>query len=256
MSAIALRNDEKLGLGVAVALHLALLGVLLFQPRKAEEFPLPERMTVTLSDEVGLQSTSPEPMAAPAPDQAPQLGEAEPEPLPVAGPAPRPEPLAARPQPSSSAPSAKSPAKPQAPPKPNAGASRIGNDFLKGVPGSNAAGSAKTPPAAAAGPAVKAALSGAIAREIKDRWASPQGAEVEKLVTILAWDLNPDGSLAGPPRLVRQEGITDANRTQAPRHLEQAIRAVKLAAPFDLPQEYYSAWKRISAFRFDRKLSQ
>ena len=42
-----------------------------------------------------------------------------------------------------------------------------------------------------------------------------------------------------------------------PTHLtEQAIRAVELAAPFNLPPEYYNAWKRVSSFRFDRKLSQ
>jgi hypothetical protein len=85
---------------------------------------------------------------------------------------------------------------------------------------------------------------------------APQGAEAELLVTILSWDLNPDGSLAGNPRLVRQEGITDANRAQAARHVEQAIRAVRLAAPFNLPDELYPAWKRVIAFRFDRKLSQ
>jgi hypothetical protein len=55
---------------------------------------------------------------------------------------------------------------------------------------------------------------------------------------------------------VRQEGITDANRAQAARHAEQAIRAVRLAAPFNLPDEFYPAWKRVTAFRFDRKLSQ
>ena len=75
-------------------------------------------------------------------------------------------------------------------------------------------------------------------------------------MTILAWDLIADSSLAGSPRVVRQEGLTDANRAQAPRHAEQAVRAVRLAAPFDLPGEYYNAWKRITSFRFDRKLSQ
>jgi len=75
-------------------------------------------------------------------------------------------------------------------------------------------------------------------------------------VTILSWNLNRDGTLAGRPTVVRQEGINDANRAQAGRHAEQAIRAVQLAAPFDLPEEYYDAWKRVASFRFDRKLSQ
>ena len=125
-------------------------------------------------------------------------------------------------------------------------------------PGAAGKAASPNPPAAAIGPAVKASLVGAISREIKPQWQGkvPQGIDSEKLVTVLAWDLNPDGSLAGNPRVVRQEGITDANRAQAPRHAEQAIRAVKLAAPFSLPPEYYAAWKRISEFRFDRRLSQ
>jgi hypothetical protein len=106
------------------------------------------------------------------------------------------------------------------------------------------------------GPAVRSSLAGAISRQLKPRWVAPQGADAELLVTILAWDMNPDGSLKGAPHVVRQEGITDANRAQASRHAEQAIRAVRLAAPFDLPDQYYDAWKRVASFRFDRKLSQ
>ncbi|MEY4238493.1 MAG: hypothetical protein RL339_1094, partial [Pseudomonadota bacterium] len=104
--------------------------------------------------------------------------------------------------------------------------------------------------------AVRSALSGAIARQLKPHWKIPQGAEAELLVTVLEWRLKPDGSLDGAPRVVRQEGITDANRAQAARHAEQAIRAVRLAAPFNLPEEYYPAWRLISNSRFDRKLAQ
>ena len=136
------------------------------------------------------------------------------------------------------------------------GASRLGNDFLKGLPGGQVAGAATTPVAAKAGPQVAASLSQAIARQLKPRWVAPQGAEADALVTILAWDLARDGSLAGGPRVVSQSGVTDANRTQQARHAEQAIRAVQLAAPFDLPEPYYDSWKRVAAFRFDRKLSQ
>ena len=37
-------------------------------------------------------------------------------------------------------------------------------------------------------------------------------------------------------------------------HAERAIRAVQLAAPFDLPDEYYNAWRNIAEWRFDRRL--
>jgi hypothetical protein len=102
---------------------------------------------------------------------------------------------------------------------------------------------------------VVAALGSAVARQIKPHWTAPQGADADKLVTVISWSLNPDGSLAGRPDVVQQLGVNDANRAQAQRHAEQAIRAVQLAAPFDLPAPYYAKWKRAS-FRFDRKLSQ
>lgn len=124
------------------------------------------------------------------------------------------------------------------------------------MPGTQASGAAHNPPAAAIGPAVRSALLGAVSRALKPRWVAPQGAEADKLITFVTWNLNRDGTLAGPPRVVRQEGITDANRPQAARHAEQAMRAIQLAAPFNLPAEYYDAWKRIVEFGFDRKLSQ
>ena len=75
-------------------------------------------------------------------------------------------------------------------------------------------------------------------------------------MTVLRFRLNEDGSLAGRPSVVRQTGVNDTNRAQAGRHAEQAIRAVQLAAPFDLPTQYYEAWKNVTAFSFDWKLSQ
>lgn len=84
----------------------------------------------------------------------------------------------------------------------------------------------------------------------------PEGADSEKLVTILRWRLNRDGSLAGAVEFIGQDGQTEANRAQWQRHKEQAIRAVQLAAPFDLPAEYYDAWKTVGPIRFDKRLTQ
>lgn len=272
MAVTALRRDEGLALLAAVAAHVVLVLVLTIRP-SALPLPPPERITVTLSDEVGLTSTSPSSAPAAA-EEAPEPGEqaAPPPPAPVAQPEPLPKPLPRatiapppRPAPLTKATPAKAPPAKAATPAPKAppakavtkpGASRIGDDFLKGSPGGTAKAPPGPPPAATIGPAVRSALSGAISRQLKPKWVAPQGAEAERLVTILTWDLNPDGSLAGNPRVVRQEGITDANRAQAARHAEQAIRAVRLAAPFNLPDEFYPAWKRITTFRFDRKLSQ
>ena len=283
MAQQSLRKEEALGLAVAIAAHAGLVAFLLLKP-PAPPPPRPERIAVTLSDEVGLTSAAPNPAADAALDTAPELGEPAPEPSP-APPPPKPEPqVKPVPQPKAvPAPQPKPQPKPLVPAKPVAkptpakpaaaptrpvatapaakpatkpGASRFADAFNKGIPGAVGKTPAQNPPAAAIGPAVRSALAGAISRQLKPKWVAPQGMEAEKLVTILAWDLNPDGTLAGNPRVVRQDGITDANRAQAQRHAEQAIRAVRLAAPFDLPAEYYTAWKRISEFRFDRRLSQ
>ena len=77
-----------------------------------------------------------------------------------------------------------------------------------------------------------------------------------ELVTILAFRLDEDGKLIGQPRVMSQSGVTDSNRPQVSLHAERAIRAVQLAAPFDLPPEYYNAWKNVSGARFDRNLSR
>lgn len=322
----SLRKSEMVGLAVALAGHVALVWVLAMEHSTPP--PPPQRMTVTISDDVGLQSTSPSQEQA-APDQAPQLGQAQPEeqaapqkpepvvkpepvPVPRPQPVPKPEPVKPQPRPEPPKPQPKpqpvvhkpEPAKPEprkpepkpAPHKPEprkpekvqddpvgraiaaregktatkaaskgakdakpsdkpAGGSRLGADFLKGMtPQGN--GKAQTPPGQVAGPAVRASLGSAISRALKPHWRVPQGVDVDELVTVLAFDLNKDGSLAGQPRVVSQSGITDSNRTQAHIHAENAIRAVKLAAPFALPPEYYDAWKHVTAFRFDRNLAQ
>ena len=79
--------------------------------------------------------------------------------------------------------------------------------------------------------------------------------EVEALVTVVRFRLNRDGTLAGAPEVLRTTGQTDANRAQVRRHQEQAVRAVRLAAPFDLPEQYYSGWRVITS-NFDNRLAQ
>ncbi len=267
-------REERIGLAIAIAAHIGLVAWLALAPSRSTFQPPPERMTVSLSEEVAPDATSPEPLAQAAPETAPTLGEAAPEsaPLPeiaplepapkvIASPLPRPAPPVAKP---TARPTAKPSAKPTAAPdsrtrrRPDAltGASRVGSDFLKGVPGGEVRSAAQNPPAARAGPQVTASLAQAISRALKPRWNAPQGAEADQLVTVLTFDLNPDGSLAGRPKVVSQSGVTDANSPQKARHAEQAIRAVQLAAPYDLPAQYYSLWKHVASFRFDRRLSQ
>ena len=249
-----LKGEERLGLGVAVAAHVALFAALLWHAnREPAQVPPADRMSVSLAEDVSLESTAPDPSEASQAAVAPTLA-----PLPEPAPAPEPvverrptrpaERTIARPTPSPT--SARRPA-PRETARP-AGGSRLGDDFLRGVSDGDRANSGT--PAAVAGPAVQASIASAMIRQIKPHWSAPQGADAELLVTILDWDLNPDGSLKGRPRLVRQLGINDSNRPQAPLHAERAIRAVQLAAPFRLPDEYYSAWKSLRGIRFDRNL--
>ena len=255
-----LSREERIGLGIAAAAHVALVAALVWQVRgQPATLPVPERITVSLATEVAPTSTAPRPapaaQAAVAPEPIPTVQvkdvpkpaiQALHQPAPKATPLPRPSaaPAPAKPIPPKLA--------PQKPAKPAAG-SRLGEDFLAGVSAGDRTKAAGTP-AAAFGPAEQASLSQAINRQLKPKWNAPQGADAELLVTVLAWDLNPDGSLAGQPRVVSQSGITDSNRPQAKLHAERAIRAVELAAPFNLPPQFYDKWKRISAWRFDRKL--
>ncbi len=74
----------------------------------------------------------------------------------------------------------------------NAGASRLGDDFKKGLgdkPDANA-----PLPASQIGSSEKASLVQAVARQLKPYWRQPSGVDVDKLVTVIEWDLNPDGT--------------------------------------------------------------
>jgi outer membrane biosynthesis protein TonB len=287
-----LRKEESFGLLAAVVVHAGLLAVLVLRPPETP-LPPPERITVTLDGDVGLVSGAPDAVRQTAATVAPELGETLPEPAedlpldtvepettptvtprptsspppratsrpaprPTSRPAPRPTARAtSRPSPApspraSSRPSPPAPRATQAPSRPTGG-SRIGSDFLEGSGGSSTSSTATGTEAAAITPRVQSALTSQIARELKPHWAAPQGPDVEKIVTYLSFSLNKDGSLAGKPTLVNQTGVNDVNRSQAFRHAEQAIRAVELAAPFDLPPQYYSAWKRVDRWRFDRR---
>ena len=280
-----LRSDERIGLGIALALHVALVAVLLARPEGAPVFEPPEKMTVNLATEVGLEATAPDPVRESRAAIGPELA---PEPAPVVEPAPAPEPVvqpapapprpvaASSPRPTP-APRATTPPRPRptaasteprrrpdtpstrtqstpAPPK-RTGGSRVGSDFLAGAGDSTATTETRVP-ASQIGASAKASLVQAIASRIKPRWQPPSGPEVDKITTYLRFRLNENGSLAGRPELVRQTGVNDINRAQAERHAEQAIRAVQLAAPFNLPDEHYEAWKLVGPFGFDWKLAQ
>ena len=242
----SLSREERLGLGIAAVAHVALVAALVWQVRdEPTALPIPERMDVSLADEVSLESTSPDPAAEVQAAAAPEMvAEPLPQPTrPVAQPTPTPRPTT-RPSP-----------RPTSTPPPTQPRPRPDLNEVFG-PGANVPDRPANPgnPAAQFGPAEQASLSQAINRQLKPHWSAPSGVDAEKLITVLRWELNPDGSLKGRPEMVSQSGITASNRPQAALHAERAIRAVQLAAPFDLPEEFYDKWKRIREWRFDRRL--
>ena len=259
MEATTFRKEERYGLAIALGLHLLLVAALLLQPVRDEVLDIPERMTVSLAEDVGLEATAPDPVPESQAAIAPTLAE-QPQPT-VVEPAPQPSAAPRQETPPITAPR-RTATQPQPKPKPRStpspstgGGSRIGDNFLGGA-GSSTKTDETRIPASQIGASAKANLIQAISRQIKPHWNAPSGLDAELLVTELAFDLNEDGTLKGAPRVLRQSGINDSNRPQASLHAERAIRAVVQAAPFDLPAEYYNAWKSIRGARFDRNLSR
>ena len=253
MTAPHYRREERIGLAVAVVAHLGLGAVLLIQPAPEPLGEIPKRMTVNLTDDVGLEDTSPVPVpesrAATAPTRDPNP------PVPdVATPPPRPTERSIAPDPAPRPKTTQQPRVAQPQPKPKErGGSSFKDAFQSGV-GGNPDSRETRSAGSTFGAAEQASLSQAINRQLRQHWRAPQGVDSDKLITVLSWRLNQDGSLAGTPRVVRQSGINDSNRAQAKIHAEQAIRAVQLAAPFDLPEEFYDKWKLVRDWTFDRRL--
>jgi len=254
MGDIALRNEEKIGLGAAVLLHGALVGVLALQTMRSEVAVFPERINVSLATEVGMEAAAPDPVSesrlavAPtiADNPAPAPEAAKPEPAPRAAPVPpkppartaaqQPAPTRERTRPDRTPPKQAITPPRQTTGKPG-GAPRIGDDFLPGK-GSSTTTTETRAPAQTIGPTELASLRSAVARQVKIKWQGrvPQGPDAEKLVTRVRFRLNPDGTLAGEPELVgATSGVTDLNRNQVARHREEAVRAVKLVGQFKLP---------------------
>lgn len=267
---MTLRNDEKIGLGAAVLLHGALVGVLALQTMRSEVSVFPERINVSLATDVGLEAASPDPVSESRASIAPTL-DANPAPAPEAAdpepsarvtqtPPPRPTPRNSTQQPAPTRDRSR-PDRTQTsqtattPPRttPRGGGSRIGDDFLDGK-GSSTTTTETRAPAATFGAKEAADLRSAISRQIKRNWSAPNGVEAEMLVSVVRWQLNRDGTLKGRPTCrTNPSSITESNRPQASLHCERAIRAVQLADFSNLPEQFYSRWDDLE-WQFDRRL--
>lgn len=254
MKQVLIQHDERWALCVALILHAALASTFAIHTRDSGTPKLFERMAVNLVDETSLRSANSETAedagAAMAPNLADQIQE---ESFQDYEPAitERADKRITNPISESKIPEnflEETRGTPR-----EATGSKVSDNFLEGV-GSDQAIEDQRIPAEQIGRYARASLRQALNRQIKPHWNAPQGIDADQLVTVLAFRLKEDGSLVGRPRVVDQFGINASNNAQALLHAERAIRAVQLAAPFDLPLEYYNAWKNITEWRFDRRL--
>lgn len=85
-------------------------------------------------------------------------------------------------------------------------------------------------------------LKGMLKQQLNGCWRPPgTGGGEEVPVVELHWELNPDGTLVGEPR------VTSAPSTTAGQvYAEAALRAVRMCSPFHLPPDKYEGgWKYI-----------
>lgn len=290
MAALRIREEDIAGITLAVLAHAGLIAWLALAPRPAPPPPVERvtvTLDAPVSADAGSPSReeaqaavapviAPEPAPAPAPAPVPapvaKVTPAPPQPAPpkpVVRPAPAPKAITP-PQPQRKppprqvkqpAPQAKQPTgglvsnnflKDLRPAPKTGGGSRVGDKFLDGVKAGADKGKAATPPGPAITPELRVSFAQAVLRQVRPNWQGrvPQGVDVELLVSVISVELNRDGTLARDPVLLRQEGVNDANRAQARRHAEEAIRAVKLSAPFRLPADAYEGWKTLPPLRF------
>ncbi|MBV7257995.1 energy transducer TonB [Erythrobacter sp. WH158] len=264
------RKEDSIALPVAVVLHLGVAALLVLQPVRDEVVQIPQRMSVSLATEVGLEATAPDPASESSAAIAPVLGEelapdnteAPTEAAPDTTPTPPPVNVT-RSNTTTPTPPARDRSRPdRTRPKPSpsparaaerGGGSRIGDDFLPGQ-GSSTTTTETRAPAATFGRRERASLASAITRQLRRHWTAPNGVDADKLVSTVSWKLNQNGSLRGSPTCRTDPGsITASNKPQAGLHCDRAIRAVRRAAPFKLPEQFYSRWDDLE-WTFDRRL--
>lgn len=258
------RGNEKVGVAIAAALHVAVIGLLSVQwtggdrrfdnppmevdlvaetaPQSTAPVITEEAPATRLGEEEGTTITAPEPVPAPpVPDPI-----VRPTPAPAPKQVQRPVPAPAKKQPPAkkaepkAAPKTATPAK-QNPARPTGRLDGIVDGLSKAPTKST---QTKGAPAAATAAEVRRSIDVSIKAKVGPRWNSCRvtGVDVDQLKTVVKFRLTQSGALAGFTS-VETSGENDSNRFQVQRHQECAKRAVELAAPFDLPEENYSFWQ-------------
>lgn len=103
----------------------------------------------------------------------------------------------------------------------------------------------KGAPATATAAEVKRSIDVAIDGAIVPYWRRnvPSGVDVDQLRVVLRINLSKDGRVVNITQRGQLQGKTDSNVPQQALFVERAMRSIRQAAPFDLPEEHYDQWK-------------
>ena len=235
---------EWTGTGAALLFHVALIGALSMSLASVDSTPEPPAMEVEFVEDVGLTAAAPQSIPVPPPpSQAPEIGEAEPVDAPPA-PAPieRPE-RVERPAPPRPTPVVKpTPPRPAAPSRPAPRASRIGDDFLKGI--GEASSRSNAPPKAAAptfSAQARASVGSAILRQVQP-CADRQpfiGEDANKVRLRVNLKLARSGRLTRPPTILGLSGDPELRAKYGDLLEDQVRRIFAECTPLRLPAELY-----------------
>ncbi|MEG3145651.1 cell envelope biogenesis protein TolA [Sphingomonas sp. RT2P30] len=264
-------RTEKIGLGIAIVGHVAVLGALSlgFFGKTPPPPPPPPGIDVSLVDKVGLEATAPQSVTPPAQSKAPELGTPEdapaapaaesepdpapPKPQPKAAPPPKPAP--APPQPKK--PVAPTPDKAKVPPKREAttaarpataqaqatGAGTksgrqprgagLSADVVAGLSDKPSTSKSQVPKAATMSAQAQMDISSKIAQQVQP-CANQQvkpGPGAERIRVVIHLKLRRDGSLIGNPEVVGYDGTDDDNSRYLDRVKDNAIATFKHCSP-------------------------
>ena len=269
-------RGPRVGLGVALLLHAAVVAVTLFTWQHKLEIadqspPTVPVDLVTIADKTNIaptvqrvqpkadeqtpppQPTPPPPVPTPPPPQA----EAAPEPAPappIAKPELPPKPLL-KPVPAAPTP-APTPTKPPKP-KTDAFADLLNNLTKPAATPRNARVADRTVKGIGAMNAATMDLVDALKNQIAQCWNPPVGApHPERLIPVFQLFLNPDGSVAQPPQLSADSAAVAASDPFMRAAAEAARRAIYTCAPYKLPADKYSTWHDITINFDPRQLNQ
>ncbi len=200
----------------------------------------------------------------PAPKKEPNQPEvAKPPPATPQAPKPAPKPAPQKPQTQAPAPAstpAKTPSKApaQAPPPPQfdfAAASAAASGADSGgrrAPKLTASGQAAPQGRAGGGSQLTGDLEAALRRQIYSCWLEPaQTSGLDRLVVEVQIELGADGRLVREPKLIRPSSRLGADGALLVA-IDNALRAVRQCAPFELPQDRFSQWRLVN-FSFDKR---